>query len=63
MLQLIPTGGVSPETIGAFIKAGSAAVGAGSTLVSKEALEQGDMAAITARAKEFVAAMAAARKK
>lgn len=63
MLQIIPTGGVSPETIGDFMRAGSVAVGAGSTLVSKEALKKGDFAAITARAKEFVAAIQAARAK
>lgn len=63
MLQIIPTGGVSPETIGDFMRAGSVAVGAGSTLVSKEALKNGDFAAITARAKEFVDAIQAARAK
>ncbi|HET6408360.1 MAG TPA: 2-dehydro-3-deoxyphosphogluconate aldolase, partial [Chthoniobacteraceae bacterium] len=57
----IPTGGVTPQTVADFLKAGSVAVGAGSTLVSKDALKRGDMAAITARAKEFVAAIKAAR--
>lgn len=63
MLQIIPTGGVSPETIGDFMKAGSVAVGAGSTLIAKDALKKGDFAAITARAKQFVAAITAARSK
>lgn len=63
MLQIVPTGGVSPETIGEFIKAGSVAVGAGSTLISKEALKSGDLAAIKARAEEFVAAIKKARSK
>ncbi len=61
MLQIVPTGGVSPETIGEFMRAGSVAVGAGSTLILKDAMMRGDMAAITARAREFVAAMKAAR--
>jgi 2-dehydro-3-deoxyphosphogluconate aldolase/(4S)-4-hydroxy-2-oxoglutarate aldolase len=61
MLQIVPTGGVSPETIADFMEAGCVAVGAGSTLILKDALKRGDMAAITARAREFVAAMAAAR--
>ena len=63
MLQIIPTGGVSPETIGDFMRAGSVAVGAGSTLVSKEALKRGDFAAIKDRAKQFVDAIQAARAK
>ncbi len=63
MLQIIPTGGVSPETVGDFVRAGSVAVGAGSTLISKEALKKGDFAAITARAREFVNAIQAARTK
>ena len=63
MLQIIPTGGVSPETVGDFMKAGSVAVGAGSTLIAKDALKKGDFAAITARAKQFVAAIMAARSK
>jgi len=61
MLKCIPTGGVTPQTIGDFLKAGSVAFGAGSTLVQKEALEKGDMAAITKRAEEFVAAVRRAR--
>ena len=63
MLQIIPTGGVSPETVGDFMKAGSVAVGAGSTLIAKDALKKGDFAAITARAKQFVEAITAARAK
>lgn len=63
MLQIVPTGGVSPETVGDFIKAGSVAVGAGSTLIAKDALKKGDFAAITARAKQFVQAITAARAK
>ena len=39
MLQIIPTGGVTPETAAAFLKAGSVALGAGSALVSKEILK------------------------
>ncbi|MGV3533396.1 MAG: bifunctional 4-hydroxy-2-oxoglutarate aldolase/2-dehydro-3-deoxy-phosphogluconate aldolase [Chthoniobacteraceae bacterium] len=61
MLQIVPTGGVSVETVGDFMRAGSVAVGAGSTLIPKDALKRGDMKAITARAQEFVAAMRAAR--
>jgi 2-dehydro-3-deoxyphosphogluconate aldolase/(4S)-4-hydroxy-2-oxoglutarate aldolase len=56
----MPTGGVTPETVGAFLKAGSFATAAGSSLVPAAALKSGDWAAITARAKEFVAAAAKA---
>lgn len=61
MLQLVPTGGVTPENVGDYLRAGSVAVGAGSTLVAKEALEAADFPAITKRAAQFVAAMRAAR--
>ena len=58
--EFLPTGGVTPETVGAFLKAGAFATAAGSALVPPAALRSGDWAAITARAKEFVAAAAAA---
>ena len=61
MLQMIPTGGVTPENLAAYVHAGAVAVGAGSTLVDKAALRTGNWAAITARAQEFVSAMQAAR--
>lgn len=61
MLQIIPTGGVTPDTIGEFHRAGCVGFGAGSTLVQKDALERGDMQAITQRAEEFVRAIKAAR--
>jgi 2-dehydro-3-deoxyphosphogluconate aldolase/(4S)-4-hydroxy-2-oxoglutarate aldolase len=57
MLRIIPTGGVTPETAGAFLKAGCVALGAGSTLVSKEILQTRDWAALTERARNFVAAV------
>jgi 2-dehydro-3-deoxyphosphogluconate aldolase/(4S)-4-hydroxy-2-oxoglutarate aldolase len=61
MLQIIPTGGVTPETAGAFLKAGSVALGAGSALVSKEILAARDWKKLTQRAEEFVKAVSAAR--
>ena len=59
-LEFLPTGGVTPETVGDFLKAGAFATAAGSALVSAAALKSGDWAAITKRAKEFVAAAAKA---
>jgi 2-dehydro-3-deoxyphosphogluconate aldolase/(4S)-4-hydroxy-2-oxoglutarate aldolase len=61
MLQIIPTGGVTPETAAAFLEAGSVALGAGSALVSKDILRRGDWAGLTARAVEFLGAVRAAR--
>jgi 2-dehydro-3-deoxyphosphogluconate aldolase/(4S)-4-hydroxy-2-oxoglutarate aldolase len=59
-LKFLPTGGVTPETVGDFLRAGAFATAAGSALVAASALKTGDWAAITKRAKEFVAAAAAA---
>lgn len=55
-MEFLPTGGVTPETVGSFLKAGAFATAAGSALVSAAALKAGDWAAITARAREFVQA-------
>jgi 2-dehydro-3-deoxyphosphogluconate aldolase/(4S)-4-hydroxy-2-oxoglutarate aldolase len=58
---LVPTGGVSLETVGDFIRAGAAAVGVGGELVLREALTRGDYAAIGSLAARFVQAVKAAR--
>jgi 2-dehydro-3-deoxyphosphogluconate aldolase/(4S)-4-hydroxy-2-oxoglutarate aldolase len=55
-LKLLPTGGVTPETIADFLRAGAFATAAGSALVLPAALKSRNWAAITARAREFVAA-------
>jgi 2-dehydro-3-deoxyphosphogluconate aldolase/(4S)-4-hydroxy-2-oxoglutarate aldolase len=57
-LEFLPTGGVTPETVGDFLRAGAFATAAGSALVSPAALKSGDWPAITARAKQFVEAAA-----
>lgn len=62
-LQIIPTGGVTTKTAGDFIKAGCAAVAAGSSLVSKEVLAKKDWKTLSETAKQFVEAVAAARTK
>ncbi|MDQ3624551.1 MAG: bifunctional 4-hydroxy-2-oxoglutarate aldolase/2-dehydro-3-deoxy-phosphogluconate aldolase [Verrucomicrobiota bacterium] len=61
MLQIVPTGGVTPETAVDFIEAGCVALGAGASLVSRDALARQDWAGITATAKRFVEAIQAAR--
>lgn len=55
-LEFMPTGGVTPATIGDFLRAGAFATAAGSALVSPAALKAKDWPAITARAREFAAA-------
>jgi 2-dehydro-3-deoxyphosphogluconate aldolase/(4S)-4-hydroxy-2-oxoglutarate aldolase len=60
-MEFLPTGGVTPETVGDFLKAGAFATAAGSALVAPAALKAGDWAAITKRAQEFVTAAAAAK--
>lgn len=60
-LHIVPTGGVDLNTIADFFKAGCPAVGAGSSLVSKEILEKDDWAQLTRRAEAFVTAAKAAR--
>jgi 2-dehydro-3-deoxyphosphogluconate aldolase / (4S)-4-hydroxy-2-oxoglutarate aldolase len=59
-IDLVPTGGVTPDTIGAFLKAGATACAAGSALVDGKSLKDRNWAVITARAQAFVKAVAAA---
>ncbi len=60
-IPLCPTGGVNLQTIGEFVKAGASAVGVGGELVSKAAIDAGDYGKITELARQYVAALAAAR--
>ena len=61
MLQIIPTGGVTPQNLPDFFKAGCAAVGAGSTLLTKDIFESANWNALSMRAVEFVTAAWKAR--
>ena len=60
-IALVPTGGVSLESIAGYFAAGAAAVGVGSELVSRTAIQRGDFAAIGALATEFLRAVRSAR--
>jgi len=60
-IQLLPTGGVSLSNAAEFIKAGAFALGVGADLVDLGAIKRGDAAAITEKARQYVAAVAAAR--
>jgi len=55
-IPLVPTGGVTLENIAEMFNAGAAAVGVGTELISKDALDRRDYAAIGALAKQFLAA-------
>ena len=52
-VEMMPTGGVNPETIVEFLKAGSCAAGAGGSLVSAKAVDSGEFDAIAKNAKKF----------
>lgn len=60
-IRLSPTGGVSLDTVGAFIKAGACCVAVGGNLVSKKALADQDWQGITETAQEFIRRIQAAR--
>jgi 2-dehydro-3-deoxyphosphogluconate aldolase/(4S)-4-hydroxy-2-oxoglutarate aldolase len=59
--EFMPSGGVDVDNVDKWIKAGAYAVGTGSSLT--KGAKTGDYAAVTAKAQEFVAAVAAARAK
>ena len=58
--EFMPSGGVDVDNVDKWIKAGAYAVGTGSSLT--KGAKTGDFEAVTAKAKEFVEAVAAARK-
>jgi 2-dehydro-3-deoxyphosphogluconate aldolase / (4S)-4-hydroxy-2-oxoglutarate aldolase len=60
-LRLVPSGGVTLENAGAWIRAGAAAVSVGSALVSAALLRPDGATELTARARAFVARVAEAR--
>jgi 2-dehydro-3-deoxyphosphogluconate aldolase / (4S)-4-hydroxy-2-oxoglutarate aldolase len=60
-VKLMPTGGVTVDNAGDWIRAGAVAVGLGSSLLDARAIDSGDFAAITANARKVVANVAAAR--
>jgi 2-dehydro-3-deoxyphosphogluconate aldolase/(4S)-4-hydroxy-2-oxoglutarate aldolase len=60
-VKLMPTGGVTVENAGDWIRAGAVAVGLGSSLLDAKAIESGRFDVITANARTVVANVAAAR--
>lgn len=57
-IPLLPTGGVGIDQVGAYLSAGAFAVGLGSPLLG-DALAGGDLAALTARARQVLSTAAA----
>ena len=60
-LRIVPTGGVTLANAGEFIKAGCAAIGVGSTLLTTEILAKDDWSALRKLAADYLAAVKAAR--
>lgn len=63
--RIMPTGGVEAtnESVQAWIKAGTACLGMGSNLISKELVQAGDFAAMSANVRQGLNWIAAARAK
>lgn len=52
-VKLVPVGGVNEENTADFIRAGAEIVAVGSALINQKLLDEGDLAAITERARRF----------
>jgi 2-dehydro-3-deoxyphosphogluconate aldolase/(4S)-4-hydroxy-2-oxoglutarate aldolase len=61
MLRIVPTGGISPDNAGDYIKAGAVAVAMGGSLVDNATVRAGAFDVITERARKAIAAVQAAR--
>jgi 2-dehydro-3-deoxyphosphogluconate aldolase/(4S)-4-hydroxy-2-oxoglutarate aldolase len=62
-LKLMPTGGVSLDNAGDWIRAGAVAVGVGSSLLDQKAIADGRLEVIAANARRIVASVSSARAK
>ena len=60
-IEMIPTGGVTLENAGEFLKAGACAIGVGTELVDGKSMAAGKFDVIEERARHFLAAVARAR--
>ncbi len=61
-VRLTPTGGVSLENTGEFIRFGASCVGVGTALLNKKMIADSDWAALTENAKKFVDQVQKARR-
>ena len=53
-IRLMPTGGVTVENVGEWVKAGAVAVGIGSDLLDKKAIDEGRYEVLTEKAARMV---------
>ncbi|MFT9848827.1 bifunctional 4-hydroxy-2-oxoglutarate aldolase/2-dehydro-3-deoxy-phosphogluconate aldolase [Aneurinibacillus sp. REN35] len=53
-IPMVAVGGITPENVAAFIKAGAVGVGVGGSLIDKTAIKQGDFKSITEKAALFL---------
>ena len=60
-VRLMPTGGVSLDNAGDWIRAGAVAVGVGSALLDTKAVDEGRFEVLTNNARRIVASVASAR--
>lgn len=60
-LKLMPTGGITPATVGAWFQAGACAVGVGSALIDARAIANENYAALTKKARALRAAIEESR--
>ena len=60
-VKLMPTGGVTVENAGDWIRAGAVAVGVGSSLLDTKAIAEGDFGVLRAKAATMIANVRAAR--
>jgi 2-dehydro-3-deoxyphosphogluconate aldolase/(4S)-4-hydroxy-2-oxoglutarate aldolase len=60
-VKLMPTGGVSVDNAGDWIRAGAVAVGVGSALLDSAAIAQGNFSVITEKARRIIENVARAR--
>ncbi|HEX7624254.1 MAG TPA: bifunctional 4-hydroxy-2-oxoglutarate aldolase/2-dehydro-3-deoxy-phosphogluconate aldolase [Anaeromyxobacteraceae bacterium] len=60
-IDLVPTGGVTLATVGAFIEAGASALGAGADLVDVKKIRAGEASAVVEKARQYVLAISRAR--
>ena len=60
-IPLVPTGGVNPDNVADFVRAGAVAVGAGSDLVDKGVVDRRDFAELERRAHAFADGVRAGR--
>jgi 2-dehydro-3-deoxyphosphogluconate aldolase/(4S)-4-hydroxy-2-oxoglutarate aldolase len=60
-IRMMPTGGVTIDNVGEWVKAGAVAVGIGSDLLDKKAIEEGKYEILTERARRMVGNFRAAK--